>query len=137
LFSLIAPLASFAVSRCGYVPVVIGLISVVTLPMLIGSGAALKARYDVDHLYASNATLELENANYRAATEQLAGQIMALQTAMSDLGTRAALDPSLQKLDGQAAGNREEPRNGWPDCEHRLSRSSRPASDHRKTRSAC
>jgi murein DD-endopeptidase MepM/ murein hydrolase activator NlpD len=77
-------------------PVVIGLISVVTLPMLIGSGAALKARYDVDHLYASNATLELENANYRAATEQLAGQIMALQTAMSDLGTRAALDPSLQ-----------------------------------------
>jgi murein DD-endopeptidase MepM/ murein hydrolase activator NlpD len=77
-------------------PVVIGLVSVVTLPMLIGTGAALKARYDVDHLYASNATLELENANYRAATEQLAGQIMALQTAMSDLGTRAALDPSLQ-----------------------------------------
>ena len=77
-------------------PVVIGFISVVTLPMLIGTGAALKARYETDHLYASNATLELENANYRAATEQLAGQIMALQTAMSDLGTKAALDPSLQ-----------------------------------------
>jgi murein DD-endopeptidase MepM/ murein hydrolase activator NlpD len=77
-------------------PVVIGLISVVALPVLIGTGAALKARYEVDHLFASNATLELENANYRAATEQLAGQIMALQTAMSDLGTRAALDPSLQ-----------------------------------------
>jgi murein DD-endopeptidase MepM/ murein hydrolase activator NlpD len=77
-------------------PVVIGLVSVVTLPMLIGTGSALKARYETDHLYASNATLELENANYRAATEQLAGQIMALQTAMSDLGTKAALDPSLQ-----------------------------------------
>jgi len=77
-------------------PVVIALVSVVTLPMLIGTGAALKARYEADHLYASNATLELENANYRAATEQLADQIMALQTAMSDLGTRAALDPSLQ-----------------------------------------
>jgi len=77
-------------------PVVIGIISIVTVPMLIGTGAALKARYETDHLYASNATLELENANYRAATEQLAGQIMALQTAMSDLGTRAALDPSLQ-----------------------------------------
>ena len=77
-------------------PVVIGFVSVVTLPMLIGTGAALKARYETDHLYASNATLELENANYRAATEQLAGQIMALQTAMSDLGTKAALDPSLQ-----------------------------------------
>ncbi len=77
-------------------PVVITLLSVVTLPMLIGTGAALKARYETDHLYASNATLELENANYRAATEQLAGQIMALQTAMSDLGTKAALDPSVE-----------------------------------------
>ena len=77
-------------------PVVIAIVSIVTIPMLIGTGAALKARYETDHLYASNATLELENANYRAATEQLAGQIMALQTAMSDLGTRAALDPSLQ-----------------------------------------
>ena len=77
-------------------PIVIGLVSIVTVPMLIGTGAALKARYDTDHLYASNATLELENTNYRAATEQLAGQIMALQTAMSDLGTKAALDPSLQ-----------------------------------------
>jgi murein DD-endopeptidase MepM/ murein hydrolase activator NlpD len=77
-------------------PVVITLFSIVTLPILIGTGSALKARYETDHLYASNATLELENANYRAATEQLAGQIMALQTAMSDLGTKAALDPSLE-----------------------------------------
>jgi murein DD-endopeptidase MepM/ murein hydrolase activator NlpD len=77
-------------------PVVVGLVTVVTLPILIGTGAALKAQYDVAHLYASHATLELENANYRAATEQLAGQITALQTAMSDLGAKAALDPSLQ-----------------------------------------
>lgn len=47
-------------------------------------------------LYASHATLELENANYRAATETLAGQIVALQTTMSDLGAKAALDPRLQ-----------------------------------------
>jgi murein DD-endopeptidase MepM/ murein hydrolase activator NlpD len=78
-------------------PVLIGVISAVTVPMLIGTGAALKARYDVSHLYSSHATLELENANYRTATEQLAGQIVALQTAMSDLGAKAALDPSLQK----------------------------------------
>ena len=77
-------------------PVVIGVVAAVTLPMLIGTGAALKARYDVAHLYTSHATLELENASYRQATEQLAGQIMALQTAMSDLGAKAALDPSLQ-----------------------------------------
>lgn len=77
-------------------PVVIAVVLTVTLPILIGTGAALKARYDVAHLYASNATLELENANYRTATEELAGQIMALQTAMSDLGAKAALDPQLQ-----------------------------------------
>ena len=77
-------------------PVVMGVVAAVTLPMLIGTGAALKARYDVAHLYTSHATLELENASYRKATEQLAGQIMALQTAMSDLGAKAALDPSLQ-----------------------------------------
>ena len=77
-------------------PVLIAVVTTVTLPILIGTGAALKANYDVAHLYTSAATLELENANYRATTEQLAGQIMALQTAMSDLGAKAALDPSVQ-----------------------------------------
>jgi murein DD-endopeptidase MepM/ murein hydrolase activator NlpD len=77
-------------------PVVIAVVTIVTLPILIGTGAALKARHDVSTLFASHATLELENTNYRAATEALAGQIMALQTAMSDLGAKAALDPSLQ-----------------------------------------
>ena len=77
-------------------PVLIAAVTVVTLPILIGTGAALKAKHDVATLYASHQTLELENANYRAATEQLAGQIMALQTAMSDLGAKAALDPSVQ-----------------------------------------
>ena len=66
------------------------------VPMLIGIGAAFKSKYDVAQLYTSHATLELENANYRAATETLAGQIVALQTTMSDLGAKAALDPALQ-----------------------------------------
>ena len=77
-------------------PILIAAVTVVTLPILIGTGAALKAKQDVASLFAAQATLELENANYRAATEQLAGQITALQTAMSDLGAKAALDPSLQ-----------------------------------------
>jgi murein DD-endopeptidase MepM/ murein hydrolase activator NlpD len=77
-------------------PALIVVVSVITLPILIGTGAALKAKYEVASIFATNATLEFENTNYRAATEQLAGQIMALQTAMSDLGARAALDPSLQ-----------------------------------------
>jgi murein DD-endopeptidase MepM/ murein hydrolase activator NlpD len=77
-------------------PALIILVSVVTLPMLIGTGAALKARHDIANVFATNTTLLFENANYRAATETLAGQIMALQTAMSELGAKAALDPSLQ-----------------------------------------
>jgi murein DD-endopeptidase MepM/ murein hydrolase activator NlpD len=77
-------------------PALIILVSVVTLPILIGTGAALKARHDIANVFATNTTLLFENANYRAATETLAGQIMALQTAMSELGAKAALDPSLQ-----------------------------------------
>ena len=77
-------------------PALIVVLSVITLPILIGTGAALKAKYEVETIFATNTTLEFENANYRAATEQLAGQIIALQTAMSDLGAKAALDPSLQ-----------------------------------------
>jgi murein DD-endopeptidase MepM/ murein hydrolase activator NlpD len=71
-------------------------LSVVTVPILIGTGAAMKARYDVAQMFTVKAGLEFENANYRAATEQLASQIVALQAAMSDLGAKAALDPQLQ-----------------------------------------
>ncbi len=78
-------------------PALIAVLSVVTLPILIGTGAALKARYEVADIFATPATREFEHANSRAATEQLAGQIMALQTGLSDLGARAALDPSLQR----------------------------------------
>jgi murein DD-endopeptidase MepM/ murein hydrolase activator NlpD len=77
-------------------PALVIVLSIVTLPILIGTGAALKARHEVANVFATNAMLVFENANYRAATEALAGQILGLQTAMSDLGAKAALDPSLQ-----------------------------------------
>lgn len=69
---------------------------VVSLPILIGFGAALKARAEVADLYTTRAALEVENTNYRAATETLSEQIQALQATMSDLGAQAALDPSLR-----------------------------------------
>jgi murein DD-endopeptidase MepM/ murein hydrolase activator NlpD len=68
---------------------------VFALPVLIGTGAALKAKNDVAALYASAAALEVENANYRAATEALSGQIQGLQSAINELGAQAALDPTL------------------------------------------
>lgn len=77
-------------------PLLIGFVTAIILPMLIGMGAAWKARADVADLFTTQAQLELENANYRGATEALTGQIMALQTAISDLGAQAALDPALQ-----------------------------------------
>jgi murein DD-endopeptidase MepM/ murein hydrolase activator NlpD len=70
--------------------------SVLALPVLIGTGAALKAKADVFHLYSTTSALEIENANYRAATEALSGQIQGLQAAIDELGAKAALDPSLQ-----------------------------------------
>jgi murein DD-endopeptidase MepM/ murein hydrolase activator NlpD len=69
---------------------------VVTLPVLIGLGAAWKAKAEVADLYATQAALELENGSFRDATGALTGQIAALQTAISDLGGKAALDPALQ-----------------------------------------
>ena len=69
---------------------------VLALPVLIGTGAALKAKSDVSSLYATASALEIENANYRVATEALSGQIQGLQAAISELGAKAALDPAMQ-----------------------------------------
>jgi septal ring factor EnvC (AmiA/AmiB activator) len=78
-------------------PAVVFACAVVTLPVLVGIGAAWKAKSDVAELYASERTLEQENASYRTATAELSSQIQSLQTAITDLGARAALDPSLAR----------------------------------------
>jgi murein DD-endopeptidase MepM/ murein hydrolase activator NlpD len=80
----------------GLWPTLATVTGVMALPVLIGAGAAWKAKYDVAQLYTTASTLEIENTNYRIATEALAGQIQGLQAAVGDLGARAALDPTLQ-----------------------------------------
>ena len=80
----------------GLRPALIVLGTVVSLPVLVGMGAAWKAKADVADLYASQAILELELSSYRDTTEALTGQIQGLQTALDDLGGRAALDPALR-----------------------------------------
>jgi murein DD-endopeptidase MepM/ murein hydrolase activator NlpD len=74
---------------------------VLALPVLIGTGAALKASGEISGLYATASALEIENANYRVATEALSGQIQGLQSAISELGAKAALDPALQAAMGK------------------------------------
>jgi murein DD-endopeptidase MepM/ murein hydrolase activator NlpD len=78
-------------------PAVVFACAVVTLPVLVGIGASWKAKSDVADLYSSRRALELENASYRTATTELTGQIQSLQTAITDLGARAALDPGLAR----------------------------------------
>jgi murein DD-endopeptidase MepM/ murein hydrolase activator NlpD len=76
--------------------VVVSATVLASLPILVGLGAAWKAKADVEDLFATQSALELENNSFRSATEALAAQISALQTALSDLGGKAALDPSVQ-----------------------------------------
>lgn len=76
-------------------PVLAVACAALTLPVLVGVGAAWKGRNDVAALFSSHKALEAENASYRAATESLAGQIESLQTAILDLGAQSALDPTL------------------------------------------
>ena len=81
------PLRPAAITAC---------VALVT-PILIGFGASWKGRHDVADLQVNHQALQVENANYRAATDALAGQIESLQSAIADLGARSALDPNLAK----------------------------------------
>ncbi len=78
-------------------PIAITACVVLATPILIGMGAAWKSHSNAADLRASHQTLELENANYRHATEALAGQIASLQLAIADLSTRSALDANLAR----------------------------------------
>jgi murein DD-endopeptidase MepM/ murein hydrolase activator NlpD len=83
-------------------PVIAVACAVATLPVLVGVGAAWKAKADVASVYANRQALEQENASYRAATADLTGQIDALQSAIKDISALSALDPNvfraMQKL---------------------------------------
>ena len=78
-------------------PAAIAACILLATPILIGMGAAWKAHSNVADLRVSHQALEIENANYREATESLAGQIASLQSAIADLGDRSALDPNLAR----------------------------------------
>jgi murein DD-endopeptidase MepM/ murein hydrolase activator NlpD len=78
-------------------PVLIASGIVLVLPVLIGIGAAWKAKSEIADLRASHETLEAENASFRTATQELGGQISSLESAIQDLGARSALDPNLAR----------------------------------------
>ena len=97
----------------------VGVITVLALPVLMGLGAKWSAHAQIDQLQETNSVLQVENGSYRAATGELTAQIQSLETVINDLGTRATLDPvqvkAMQKLPaivkaraagGTVAGNR-------------------------------
>lgn len=67
------------------------------LPILIGLGARWSAVAALDDLLTTNATLTVENENYRDATGQLSAQIAALQAAVDEIGATAAVDPAASR----------------------------------------
>jgi murein DD-endopeptidase MepM/ murein hydrolase activator NlpD len=92
-------------------PFALALVAVLTFPVLVGIGLRVSATTEVNHLRASNSTLEQENASYREATGALTTQIESLQSAISELGLRSRLDPvsarAMEKLPS-AVKNRAE-----------------------------
>jgi len=74
-------------------PTLGGIACVFALPVLIGMGARWSARTTINDLERSTIALQIENASYREATGQLAGQISSLQAAVDSLGIQAAVDP--------------------------------------------
>lgn len=78
-------------------PTLAAVMGVFALPVLIGLGARWSASATIADLQTTNAALQVENASYRAATGELADQISALQTAVDQLGERAAVDPTASR----------------------------------------
>ena len=75
-------------------PTLAAIAGVFALPVLVGLGLRWTAQNAVLELERSNIALQIENASYREATGQLAGQISSLQTAVDSLGIQAAVDPN-------------------------------------------
>ena len=67
------------------------------LPILVGLGLRWSAVAEISSLRATATALEMENANYRAATGELTSQLTSLQGVIDELGTRSNLDPELAK----------------------------------------
>ena len=67
------------------------------VPVLIGLGIRWGTMAELRGLRSNTASLEMENTSYKAATGELATQIVSLQGVIDELATRANLDPATAK----------------------------------------
>jgi murein DD-endopeptidase MepM/ murein hydrolase activator NlpD len=79
----------------GVRPFIVAVATLLALPILIGCWLVWTTELSVADLRTRHSVLELENQNYREATDALASQIQSLQDAITDLSARSALEPSL------------------------------------------
>jgi murein DD-endopeptidase MepM/ murein hydrolase activator NlpD len=68
-----------------------------SLPVLIGMGARWSARAEINALRLNVETLDVENASYRAATQELTTQISSIEAAVTSLAAQSKLDPESQR----------------------------------------
>jgi murein DD-endopeptidase MepM/ murein hydrolase activator NlpD len=78
-------------------PTLATIAGVFALPVLVGLGARWSARIEIADFERTNVALQLENASYRNATGELAGQVSSLQKAIDALGVQAAVDPDARR----------------------------------------
>jgi len=78
-------------------PAVLTALAILAVPVLIGLGARWSGEGRVQELAQQSEVLRIENDSYRQATGELASQITALQSAMTELGAQAQLDPATKR----------------------------------------
>jgi murein DD-endopeptidase MepM/ murein hydrolase activator NlpD len=78
-------------------PVAVAAVVVFSIPVLMGLGARWSGQAERQMLAQQADALRLENESYRQATGELAAQITALQSAMTELGEAAQLDPAAKR----------------------------------------
>lgn len=78
-------------------PAVLTTLAILSVPVLVGLGARWSGEARIQQLAQHGEALRLENESYREATGQLASQITALQSAMTELGEQAQLDPAMKR----------------------------------------
>jgi murein DD-endopeptidase MepM/ murein hydrolase activator NlpD len=79
------------------VPAVVIAATLFSLPVLVGMGARWSASAEIGALRLNVATLDTENASYRAATQELVTQISSIENAVSNLAAQSKLDPETQR----------------------------------------
>jgi murein DD-endopeptidase MepM/ murein hydrolase activator NlpD len=83
--------------RINLKPVIGAVLTLFALPVLVGLGLRWSAHAEIAQLQTAADVLEVENRSYRAATGELTAQLQLLQTAVTQLGEGAAIDPKVQR----------------------------------------